>query len=205
VFFGEDDYQAYIDMLASAVHKAGSEVWGWCLMPNHVHLIIVPSHEDGLRQSVANAHRRYASRINARNQWTGHLWQGRYGSVVMDEEHLVNALAYISLNPVRAGLVKKARDWKWSSVHDHLAGKDGELTTVAPVLSRIKNFSAFLEDDIDDDDFTALRRAEVIGRPIGSEGFIEALEEQTGRQLKPQKPGPKKKTKKVRKKIKKKK
>ncbi|MBL1429920.1 transposase [Oceanicaulis sp. AH-315-P02] len=91
-------------------------------MPNHVHFIINPSHEDGLRACVANAHRRYAARINARNQWTGHLWRGRFGSVVMDEAHLYNAFAYVSLNPVRAGLVKRAQDWKWSSVHAHLNG-----------------------------------------------------------------------------------
>ncbi len=79
VFFSDADYRAYLNMLIAAVGKAESEVWAWCLMPNHVHLIIVPSHEDGLRQSVANAHRRYAARINARNAWSGHLWQGRMG------------------------------------------------------------------------------------------------------------------------------
>lgn len=197
VFFNDSDYQAYVDMLVSAVNTADSEVWGWCLMPNHVHLIVVPSHEDGLRQSVANAHRRYTKQINARNQWTGHLWQGRYGSVVMDEEHLINALAYVSLNPVRAGLVKKASDWKWSSVGAHLAGKDDALTTVAPALLRIKNFAKFLEQDIDDNSFTALRQAEIVGRPIGSDDFIETLEEQTGRTLKRQKPGPKRTVKKA--------
>ena len=88
VFFSDEDYRAYLNMLIAAVDKAESEVWAWCLMPNHVHLIIVPSHEDGLRQTVANAHRRYAARINARNMWTGHLWQSRFGSVVMDETHL---------------------------------------------------------------------------------------------------------------------
>ena len=87
VFFSDADYQFYLDELGSAAKKAGSEIWAWCLMPNHVHLLIVPADVDGLRQSVANAHRRYAGRLNARNKWTGHLWQGRYGSVVMDEAH----------------------------------------------------------------------------------------------------------------------
>lgn len=76
-------------------------------MPNHSHTIIVPSDEDGLRKTFADAHRRYTGYINARQRKTGHLWQGRYGSVVMDEAHLYEAVRYVSLNPVRAGLVEQ--------------------------------------------------------------------------------------------------
>ena len=125
VFFGDEDYQAYLDLLEAALAKSNSQVWAWCLMPNHVHLVVVPTDAEGLRRSVADAHRRYSARINTRNRWTGHLWQGRYGSVVMDEDHLIRAIAYVSLNPVRAGLVKRATDWRWSSVHAHLTGKGG--------------------------------------------------------------------------------
>jgi len=195
VFFSDEDYQAYLNLLKAALGKTKSEIWAWCLMPNHVHLIVVPSHEDALRQVVADAHRRYARRVNARNQWTGHFWQGRYGSVVLDEPHLVNAIAHISLNPVRAGLVKRAQDWKWSSVHAHLAGKDDSLTTVAPVLSRIPDFAAFLDEPRDDAVFDALRRAEAIGRPLGDIAFVQDLEKRLGRQLQPQKRGPKPKNK----------
>lgn len=191
VFFSDEDYQSYITMLAAAVEKAGSEVWAWSLMPNHVHLIIVPSHEDGLRQSVAVPHRKYAARINARNKWTGHLWQGRYGSVVMDEEHLVNAFAYISLNPVRAGLVEHASDWKWSSVHAHLSGKHDGITKITPALSRITDFAALLGGGYDLSKFEALRNAEVTGRPVGNDEFIEGLETKLDRVLKPGKRGPK--------------
>jgi len=193
VFFCDEDYVAYIELLSEAIKKAGSEIWAWCLMPNHVHLVIVPSHEDGLRQSVAGAHRKYASRINARNKWTGHLWQGRYGSVVMDEAHLYHAFAYIALNPVRAGLVKRAQDWKWSSVHAHLAGRDDAITTVAPAISRIENFANMLKEDYDLSRFEAIRKAEVTGRPIGDNAFIEGLEKQLNRRLKPKKRGPVKK------------
>ena len=91
-------------------------------MPNHVHLLIVPRDEDGLRLSVANAHRRYAARLNARNKWTGHLRQGRYGSVVMDEAHLWHALAYVSLNPLRARPVRQAQ-----ALDEHHAGKTTPL------------------------------------------------------------------------------
>lgn len=181
-------------MLATAVKKANSEVWAWCLMPNHVHMIVVPSSEDGLRQTIANAHRRYAARINARNKWTGHLWQGRFGSVIMDEAHLYNAFAYICLNPVRARLVKQASDWKWSSVHAHLSGKEDGITSRGPARDRIDDFADYLKRMNDDSVFDPLRRSEIVGRPIGSPAFIKNLEKRTGRKLHARKRGPVAKT-----------
>lgn len=80
-FFGDGDYALYRDLLAAAAERAQTRVWSYCLMPNHVHLIVVPSHADGLRQTFADAHRRYTGFINARHRWTGHLWQGRFGAV----------------------------------------------------------------------------------------------------------------------------
>jgi putative transposase len=123
-FFEEADYALYRDRLAQSAEKAGSEVWCYCLMPNHVHIIIVPSDEDGLRRTFADTHRRYTGYINARKRWTGHLWQGRFGAVAMDEEHLAAAVRYVSLNPVRARLVPHAKDWRWSSVAAHRPGND---------------------------------------------------------------------------------
>jgi hypothetical protein len=102
-------------------------------MPNHVHLIVTPADEDALRATFAEAHRRYTGAINTRFHWTGHLFQGRFGAVVMDEPHLLVAARYIALNPVVAGLVSRAEDWPWSSARAHLAGEDDELATVAPL------------------------------------------------------------------------
>ena len=102
-FFGDADYALYRDLLAANCRAAGVEVWAWCLMPNHVHLILVPSDPDGLRRALARVHRSYAGIIQARRKRSGHFWQGRFGAVAMDEEHLAAALRYVSLNPVRAG------------------------------------------------------------------------------------------------------
>ena len=109
-FFEEADYQLYLDMLADSSARAQAEIWAYCLMPNHAHIILVPGDEDGLRRTFADLHRRYTGYVNARARTTGHLWQGRYGSVVMDETHLVNAARYVTLNPVRAHLVERAGD-----------------------------------------------------------------------------------------------
>ena len=190
-FFEEGDYALYCDLLGEAAQKAGAEIWCYCLMPNHVHIIIVPSDEDGLRATFADAHRRYTGYVNARMRVTGHLWQGRFGSVVMDDAHLAHAVRYVSLNPVRAGLAAQARDWKWSSVAAHMSGKDDGLVQVAPVLERTGNFAAFLAQDHDEGIFRKLRQSETTGRPVGTGHWLEKLEKQTGRPLRPQKRGPK--------------
>jgi putative transposase len=136
-FFSEGDYRLYLDLLAEHCAGAGVEVWAWVLMPNHTHLVLTPSDEDGLRAALSRTHRRYAGHIHAREKRSGHFWQGRFGCVAMDEAHLAAAICYVALNPVRARLVEHARDWRWSSVHAHLGlvANDG-ITAAAPVLER---------------------------------------------------------------------
>jgi putative transposase len=167
-FFEDSDFALYRDLLAGAAARCGTEIWAYCLMPNHVHLIVVPGDQDGLRRTFADAHRRYTGFINVRQRWTGHLWQGRYGAVAMDEAHLVHAARYVTLNPVRAKLCDRACDWAWSSARAHLAGSDDGLVKVAPLLDRIGDFAAFLGSDEDQQATRALRMAETTGRPLGS-------------------------------------
>jgi putative transposase len=190
-FFGDADYRLYRDLLGRAAEKAGVAIWAYCLMPNHVHAIAVPQDEDGLRRTFGELHRRYTAHVNLRNGWTGHLWQARFGSVAMDERHLLAAIRYVSLNPVRAKLVARAEDWPWSSVRAHLAARDDGVVTTAPVLSRTGDFAAFLGDAASDDAFARLRRAETTGRPVGSEAWLERLERALGRPVAPRKRGPK--------------
>ncbi len=190
-FFGDDDYALYRDLLGESCLAAGVEVWAWCLMPNHVHLILVPADADGLRRALAVAHRAYAGAIQARRKRTGHFWQGRFGSVVLDEEHLAAAVHYVSLNPVRARLVDRPEAWRWSSVRAHLHGKDDGLTTPGPVRERYAPFRAFLERPPAQDAETRLRAAERVGRPLGDDSFLARLERQAGRKLRPGKRGPK--------------
>lgn len=191
LFFEDGDYALYHDLLADAAEQARCEIWCYCLMPNHVHIIIVPSDEDGLRKTFRAVHRHYTGYINARLRTTGHLWQGRFGSVAMDEAHLVCALRYVSLNPVRARLVERAEDWRWSSVRAHLAGCDDEVVRVAPALERTGDFRTFLGEDFDEAlTYAALRQAESVGRPVGSKEWLTEMEARTGLALAPGKRGP---------------
>ena len=193
-FFEDGDYLLYRRLLGEAAVKAKAQVWAYCLMPNHVHVILTPSDEDGLRRTFADLHRRYTAFINARQGWTGHLWQGRFGSVAMDDGYLANAVRYVAMNPVRAGLVARASDWRWSSVAAHLAGVDDEVVTVGPVLERLGDFAAFLGDEEDAAAYAALRQSETTGRPLGNVRWIETIEQRSGRALAPKKRGPKPRT-----------
>jgi putative transposase len=191
-FFEDDDYELYKSLLSEAARKAEAEIWCYCLMPNHVHIIIVPSDEDGLRRTFADAHRRYTGYINARMRETGHLWQGRFGSVVMDEEHLAHAVRYVSMNPVRANIVERAEEWRWSSVGAHFEGKDDELVKVAPVLERYGDFAKYLAQGNDSADaFKGLRQSETTGRPLGDDDWMTQISAMVGKDLKPRKRGPK--------------
>lgn len=191
-FFEDSDYALYLDLLADAALRAKTEIWSYCLMPNHVHIIAVPSDADGLRRTFGDLHRRYTGYINARMRMTGHLWQGRFSSVAMDEAHLMRALRYVALNPVRARLVQQARDWRWSSTRALCDAAGDGVVSVAPALERAGDFTAFLNEAFDEAlTYAPLRKAESIGRPIGSPEWVENLEARTGLPLKPRKRGPK--------------
>ena len=121
-FFCKEDYQSYLAFMAEWCQKSQVEIWTYCLMPNHVHLIAVPKSEEGLRRAIGEAHKRYSNRINSREGWRGHLWQGRFSSYPLDEAYLLTASRYIEMNPVHARLVKAPEDYPWSSASAHLAG-----------------------------------------------------------------------------------
>jgi putative transposase len=175
VFFAPGDFRFYKSLLTEAATATGTEVWAYCLMPNHVHLILVPRDADGLSRTLGEAHRQYSRFINGRYGWTGHLWQGRFGSVAMDEDHLESAVRYVSLNPVRARLVRKADEWEWSSVRAHLSGKDDGLVAVKPALDRFPDFAGMLETELTGIEMNAIRKAETSGRPLGSKEWVESL------------------------------
>jgi putative transposase len=189
VFFSDDDYRAYIDLVRAAALRTGTEVWAYCLMPNHVHFIMVPSGTDGLRGTFADAHRRYTARINARLRQTGHLWQGRFSSAVLDERHVIAAARHLMQNPVRTGLVAAPADWPWSSARALLLGLDDGLTSVRPLLDRVGDMEAFLAEPEDAPAVAALRRSYTTGRPVGSDAWIADLEALTDRALAPRKRG----------------
>jgi len=191
VFFGDDDYATYRALLAEGCRAAGVAVSAYCLMPNHVHLILTPSDADGLRAALGEAHRRYTRHVNSREDWRGYLWQGRFASCPMDEAYLLACARYVELNPVRARLARRARDWRWSSARAHLAGEDDELVRVRPLLALAPDWPGLLAEGLAAADHEAIRAGERSGRPLGSARFVARLEKRLDRPLARQKPGPK--------------
>lgn len=191
VFFGEADYRLYLDLLAEQAKKAGVAVWAWCLMPSHVHLLLLPTAADSLRAALGETHRRYSLAVNRREGWRGYLFQGRFASCPMDEAHALAAARYIEQNPVRARLVAKPEDWAWSSARAHLTGQPDGLTAIAALGALVGNWESFLGHRLEDAGLEAIRRGERTGRPLGDAGFVQRLEASTGRRLAHQKRGPK--------------
>src|SRR5208337_3189142 len=147
-FFGEEDYQHYLELMAQFYRAEQVAIWAYCLMPNHVHLIVVPQSAESLRRAIGEAHRRYTRRINFREGWRGYLWQGRFASFLVDEDHLLTAARYVELNPVRARSVQAPSRYRWSSEAAHLRGRDDVLVQVAPLLQMAPNWRRLLTSAI---------------------------------------------------------
>jgi putative transposase len=183
VFFSLEDHRFYLGLLGRHCAEAGTAILAWCLMPNHVHLLLVPAHADGLRAAMAETHWRYTRAVNAREGWSGHLWQERFGSFAMDEAYLLACARYVELNPVRAGLAARPEQWMWSSARAHLGlGADG-LTDTAPLLDRWPDWRAVLDDGLDPEALDAIRKRELNGHPLGGPEFLARLAALTSRPL----------------------
>lgn len=195
-FFGRGDYQAYLALMRQFCAQHGVRVWAYCLMPNHVHLILVPPSEDSLCRAVGEAHRRYTRRVNFRKGWRGHLWQGRFASFVMDEPYLLAATRYIERNPVKAKRVARAEHWPWSSAAAHVdARRRDALAETAWLRERTAGWGCtwreYLAEREDAALAAAMRRHENTGRPLGEGAFVERIGAVLGRSLVRKKPGPK--------------
>jgi len=197
VFFEDIDRTMYLELLRGHCQKQSVALVGYCLMSNHVHLVAIPSVGTGLAKALGRTHNDYARWLNLRCGESGHLWQSRYFSCPLDERHQWEVLRYVELNPVRAGLVAKARDWRWSSAQAHTRGIDRTgLLHLTEWRARwtAETWSDVLEQGVDDAAFAErIRDSTHSGRPVGSADFVNQLEMDLKRPLRPQKRGPKSK------------
>jgi putative transposase len=186
------DRVTYLELLREYSQLYGLSVLGYCLMSNHVHLIAVPQTIEALAQSLKQAHGRYATYWNAQQSSTGHVWQGRFYSCPLDESHLWKALRYVELNPVRAGMVATAEQWKWSSAAAHSGGASPDPTLELERWRKrwtAAEWREFIDDAESAADVSALRHSTHTGRPLGSQDFVQVLEQLTSRPLAPRKGG----------------
>jgi putative transposase len=189
VFSSGSDYRLYLDLLRVNCGKAALDVWAFCLMPNHVHLIAIPRHSESLARCLGRAHADYARYFNLQRRGCGHVWQARYFSCPLDEAHLWRAMAYVERNPVRAGLVGEAGEWKWSSARAHCGGLvDWGLADFGRwrEVFDSERWAKVLRTSIGEEALAdRLRQATYRGRPLGSEEFIDVLERREHRRLRP--------------------
>jgi len=195
VFFDDRDREMYLQLLAHHARRCSLRIAGYCLMGNHVHLIAIPPAENALAKSLGRAHVDYARWLNLRRGETGHVWQNRFFSCPMDEGHQWEALRYVESNPVRAGLVAEAAEWRWSSAAAHTGGTDGWGFLYTAEWERRWTAGVWREAQCSGMEEAALweriREATRTGRPAAGEDFVKRLEADQGRCLRPQKRGPK--------------
>lgn len=156
IFFSDRDRAFYVKTLADYCGRRSVQCLAWCLMDNHVHMILVPPQIDDLRGVVAPVHTRYSNHINRLRDWTGHLFEGRFWSYPMDEQHTMIAVRYIENNPVAAGLVAAAEQWTWSSARAHVSGRPDGLTDIASLSPHIGNWRAMLAKGLEAADENAV-------------------------------------------------
>lgn len=183
-FFDDSDYRSYLDLAKALLPDYSIDIWAYCLMPNHIHAIIVPHDDGSLSRFLAMVHRRYARRTNLKYDWSGHLWQKRFHSVVMDELHTYAALRYVELNPVRSGICRDPAEWPWSSARGNLEISIDPLIDRANTRPLVTNWAEYLAEPEDPSLVSRLRKQTGTGRPSGSEEFLSRLESTTGRRIK---------------------
>lgn len=183
VFFDEEDYLFYLKWLGRYSRRRGVSVLAWCLMTNHVHLVLVPNKVIDLQSVLKPLHSKYARRINSRFGWSGHLWQARYFSSAVDSSYLPEVIRYVELNPVRAEMVSEPEDYPWSSSQGRMGLRWDNLIDVGSnwnkFLPNKDGWKKYLtEENILD--LEKIRFNTSKNLPSGSEEFLHTLEQEVG-------------------------
>lgn len=184
----EEDRLVYLAWLKEYAQKHKVQVLAYCLMTNHIHLILTPRTQEGLHSVLKPLHMRYAQRVNRARGWSGHVWQGRYFSAPLDETYTWAAVRYVERNPVRAKIVARAEEYRWSSAAAHCGLKaDSVLTREKEwikAMAGISNWSEWLAETDEPEKLKILRRNINKGLPCGSEAFVARLSKISRRSLK---------------------
>ena len=203
VFFFSDDYYLYLEILEEAAEKYDVMIHSYCLMPNHVHLLMTPDTKSGISRVLQDLGRRYVRYINYRHKRTGSLWEGRYHSCLVESEYcLIDCSRYIESNPVRAGLVTEPEDYIWSSYHHNGLGKADSniiphveyLKLGVGIKDRCSAYRKLFSIDLDNKIIRNIREATQSNRVFGSDKFISQVEAELSISVHKKRPGRPKKS-----------
>jgi len=194
IFLDDTDRKVYLKLVMENCAAESVRVWAYSLMDNHVHHIVVPDKDHALSRAFQRAHGAFALNFKTRHVKRGHLWQGRFKACVLDEAHLWNAVRYVERNPVRAGIVARAEDYRWSSAAAHCGLRQDPLLGVClPLIESIPDWADWLSMRENPEDMDFIRERTRTGRPCSSDEFARVLEARFGMALLPRKRGPQKK------------
>ena len=191
VFFDDEDRQTYLKLLAGYSRKHALQIWAYCLMDNHVHLLAVPKTETALARGIGLTNQVYTQYLNRKLNKSGRVWQNRFFScVVENEQYLWAAARYIERNPLKGGVAKSAEAYRWSSAKAHMTGADDSVLEASIWLdpSERASYAEFVlaeNDEMED----AIRKATRTGRPFGPESFVDMLEFQLNQTLRVKRAG----------------
>lgn len=180
VFKESHDYKAYLKFLKKYKRDNKISIYHYCLMPNHTHLIVAISQESTLSRFMKQLNLAYLHHYKKRYKYVGHLWQGRYKSLIISEdEYLITCGRYIELNPVRAGIVEDPKDYEYSSYHAYAYGRRDEIVEFNPMYSELGqtakerqlNYRKDIKEEADSQDVN------LNARFIGSDTFVEEMED----------------------------
>ena len=182
----DDDRRVYLELLKEHADRYDLQTIGYCLMSNHVHIVAIPNAEDSLASGLGRTHFRYTQYINHFHKRIGHLWQGRFYSCALDEQHFWLAMKYLELNPVRAGICRKAWRYEWSSAAAHVDAEAGsdllDLSRWYGMISAAQ-WRKELADGLTGSGLSRLRTNTHTGRPLGGDTFLSKVEALLGRRV----------------------
>lgn len=187
VFLDDSDKRQYLSLIAEYSQKYYLNILAYCLMDNHVHFIVIPKNVDSMAKTFSVAHTLYSQYFNKKMNAFGHLWQGRFYSCVLDENHLIAAGRYVERNPVRVGMVKKSVEYVWSSARSHVDGGRKDIIDTSLFFKYIEvdqdKWGEFIEEEEKSDEINTIRKHTMTGRPLGGTSFIQKLEKMFGTRL----------------------
>jgi putative transposase len=188
VFFTDADRLLYLSILKDQSQRCGLRIIAYCLMTNHVHLVVIPRRADSLANAVGRTHWLYTQAINKLHGRSGHLWQSRFFSCALDGDHLLVAVRYAERNPIRARMVRLAWKYRWSSAAAHVGAADDALGVLDPdswTMFSPSQWRRLLQHEDDEKMVKRLGSALRTGRPLASDRFLAKLEAKLSRRLRP--------------------
>lgn len=189
VFLEKSDYQTYLDILTEQCKRFDTAIYSYCLLPNQIHLIVEPQKPELMARAIGETHRRYTNNINARQNWRGHLFQDRFFSYPMDEQNTLRAARFIETLPVTAGIAPKCENYLWSSAKSRIKVIENSFLKPFRSFHAIHNWADYLERPMDPNELKTIQTHLQTGRPRGSDLFLDNIEIEIGRTVRPQKRG----------------